>query len=372
MGAMARSGACPGWVEGPLSRVALPGSHDSGAYALPGPLAGGKVPAEVQAAYEALRRVAPGDAESLDAVVRRWGVTQRSEDFDVAAQLGAGVRFLDLRACLDGQGVWRGCHALFGPPFADLLGDVERFLDAHREEAVVLEVAVVGGVPAAASGSPRHALAEEIMGALAGHVFPGCATASAAACLAPSLATLVSSGRRCLVLMDPPPEGEGDWPFWPVREHVVNTWPDVGEVAAMVRFNREAVAQYGRLADEGVADRAFFKLTFVLTATAHAVVEGALRPGDADVPHSLVDLADLANAAYGAFADDVLRDVDLGGVVLFDNVHPLPDDVDGRPHPVVQKLLELLARRHCSSISGNSSSGSSSSSSSRAAAAAAA
>lgn len=357
MESMSAPGACPLWPFLPLSRVALPGSHDSGAYALPGPLAGGLLPADVQELYQVLRRVAPGDAEELDALLRRWGVTQRSPTFDVGAQLRAGIRYLDLRACLDESGVWRGCHALYGDPFQEILQSVASFLDEHRGEAVVVEMAVVGGVPQAGSKKSVGKLEHLIVQILGDHIHE---RPTGGGEVVPSLAALVASGRRCVILMDPPPgeHREADaggpqqpWPFWPVYEHVVNTWPDAGDVQSMVTFNTEAVNDFDRrsTANESFADRKFFKLTFVLTATGPVVVDDLVRPRDERIPHTLVDLADAANAAYGAFADKHLRNVRLGGAVLFDNIHPEgKESGQGAPlHPVVRQLLGLHASRLC-------------------------
>jgi hypothetical protein len=107
-----------------LGEIALPGTHDSGAYKL-------------------------GDRKSPDRstaewiigrawnITKPWAITQR---LNIKEQLDGGVRWLDMRTAWDGDDFYF-YHALMGPKTRDMLRQVRAFIDepGHDHELIVLE-----------------------------------------------------------------------------------------------------------------------------------------------------------------------------------------------------------------------------------------
>jgi hypothetical protein len=120
----------------PMRQLVIPGTHDAGVY-------------ELQSTYErrtnfsdASMVFAP-DAEAMkqalsfaEPIMVGWSKAQSRRIYD---QLRDGIRYLDLRVCVDGgDGSFRACHGLYGPKFEVILSDVRRFLDEHPGEVVIL------------------------------------------------------------------------------------------------------------------------------------------------------------------------------------------------------------------------------------------
>lgn len=104
------SDVTPGWMaKAPdsvsLAQLSLPGTHDSGAL------------------YEAI----PGGA--------------KTQNLDIAQQLGIGVRYLDIRLCnvSDSLAVYHGPESEM-QTFPQVLASVNGYLDQHPTEAIVMAV----------------------------------------------------------------------------------------------------------------------------------------------------------------------------------------------------------------------------------------
>jgi len=113
----------------PIRTIAIPGSHDTGAYML-----------------DVEKPVAPDESniiqffgKSLFAkrLIRRWSLTQ---SMTLKEQLEAGVRYLDMRPgyCQEDDDFYF-VHGLYGPRIADMLIDLAQFLDEHPKEVVILD-----------------------------------------------------------------------------------------------------------------------------------------------------------------------------------------------------------------------------------------
>jgi hypothetical protein len=143
--AVAVCGAAPAWAEVPaaapqhadwmtknfqrlsaktLGEIALPGTHDTGAYVL-----GDRKSPELSTAEWLIGRAL--------GVIKPWAITQR---LDIKGQLDGGVRWLDMRTAWAGDDFYF-YHALLGPKTRDMLHQVRTFIDApgHEHELVVLE-----------------------------------------------------------------------------------------------------------------------------------------------------------------------------------------------------------------------------------------
>jgi hypothetical protein len=107
-----------------LAQIALPGTHDSGAY----DLSDRKSPERSTAEWLA--------GLGLN-ITKPWAKTQR---LDIKGQLEGGIRWLDMRTAYDGSDFYFH-HALLGPKTRDMLRQIRAFIEApgHEHELMVLE-----------------------------------------------------------------------------------------------------------------------------------------------------------------------------------------------------------------------------------------
>lgn len=116
----------------PLCQLRLPGTHDSGAYALSRRhFAPSRLPRWVLR----LNRKAWWLTRPFANLVARWGEAQR---LDVHAQLCHGARYLDVRV-VNVNRVFHVAHGLLGATCDDVFAQVAAFLDTHPGELVVVD-----------------------------------------------------------------------------------------------------------------------------------------------------------------------------------------------------------------------------------------
>ncbi|MBL8565174.1 MAG: hypothetical protein JNM89_05605 [Hyphomicrobiaceae bacterium] len=122
----------------PLRNVAMPGTHDSGSYAInafsPAGLDAPPPLPEIYAALKSLGYVLPQTA--IGAVIANWSVAQ---GWAFGEQLKRGVRYLDLRLQADG-GKYNFVHGLVSAPLGDLVAQVADFYarKEYEDEVVIL------------------------------------------------------------------------------------------------------------------------------------------------------------------------------------------------------------------------------------------
>jgi hypothetical protein len=120
-------------AEKPLNQVILPGSHDSATYKLESTFAKGQ---ELSAKLNKLKKIAVGYA--LTSIAKSWGTAQ---DRTIYQQLNDGIRYLDLRVTYrDDKKQFYMVHGLFGPPLANVLSQITRFMREHPREILVIQV----------------------------------------------------------------------------------------------------------------------------------------------------------------------------------------------------------------------------------------
>jgi hypothetical protein len=112
------------FVDRTLAQIALPGTHDSGAY----DLSDRKSPERSTAEWLA--------GLGLN-ITKPWAKTQR---LDIQGQLEGGIRWLDMRTAYDGSDFYFH-HALLGPKTRDMLRQIRAFIEepGHEHELIVLE-----------------------------------------------------------------------------------------------------------------------------------------------------------------------------------------------------------------------------------------
>jgi hypothetical protein len=120
----------------PLTLLHIPGSHDSGSYDL-------KLWSKIR--WDTIRnpKHASGTWHRLIPIVtrplvKRWGQTQK---YSIHSQLEHGIRYFDIRVAEKGnQGDFFFVHGLYGPKISRIAKDVNRFLEKHAGEVVILHV----------------------------------------------------------------------------------------------------------------------------------------------------------------------------------------------------------------------------------------
>ncbi|WP_153766862.1 hypothetical protein [Endozoicomonas sp. OPT23] len=117
-----------------LNQICIPGSHDSGTYAIS--TYSGLDP-EMDEALKGIFDIA-GNALALPIkdIVKAWSITQTLNTYN---QLKSGIRYLDIRARMV-NGTLYTAHGLLGATIADMLDEIRRFLDEHPKEVVIFDI----------------------------------------------------------------------------------------------------------------------------------------------------------------------------------------------------------------------------------------
>jgi hypothetical protein len=131
-----------------LAEIALPGTHDSGAYVLGDRKSPDRSTAEWLAGL------------SMN-ITKPWAITQR---LDIRDQLEGGIRWLDMRTAFDGNDFYF-YHALLGPKTRDMLRQIRAFLDepGHEHELIVLEFCNWQGFTGESRDQPWERLGKMIL-----------------------------------------------------------------------------------------------------------------------------------------------------------------------------------------------------------------
>ena len=113
-----------------LNEIALPGAHDAGTFAIETSNKMGDEDGFSSPDNKKIKRIlsfGPGFSD--------WAKTQER---NTAEMLDDGIRYFDLRVCVDKKGVLLTCHGLYGAPLELILDDVKKFTDAHPHELILL------------------------------------------------------------------------------------------------------------------------------------------------------------------------------------------------------------------------------------------
>jgi hypothetical protein len=115
----------------PLNQLAIPGSHNSFTYYLD------KSAALSPCAPEVARYLTTLFGPLAKSIIHSWSVTQ---SLGVEDQLKAGIRYFDIRvgSRADTDELY-AVHGLYGPTIDSCLCSLDKFLDSHPEEIVLLD-----------------------------------------------------------------------------------------------------------------------------------------------------------------------------------------------------------------------------------------
>ena len=137
----------------PLMELAIPGSHNSGAYWMDET---GPVASDASDYVKGLIVQQPYTRE----VLKRYSLTQ---SMDILSQLNAGVRHLDIRNSVF-NGTFHVYHAFYGHTLQHVFNQIKTFLDSNPREVVFL------GMNRCLDCTPDH---EFLVGKLITEIFPG-------------------------------------------------------------------------------------------------------------------------------------------------------------------------------------------------------
>lgn len=116
-----------------LNEIALPGTHDTGTYSIAAkksiirPNENGGVTSPDNKPIKQFLSIGSGFSN--------WAKTQERTTLEM---LNDGIRYFDLRVCVDSKGVLMTCHGLYGASVSSILDDVKIFTDKNPREVVLL------------------------------------------------------------------------------------------------------------------------------------------------------------------------------------------------------------------------------------------
>ena len=272
-----------------LLTLTLPGTHDSGAYALTndlGPFSTGS------AFWDAIIELEAKWGWPIADVLMPWSLSQR---VDVTGQLCMGARYLDVRAAWNGS-EWRVYHGLLGVTVGEVLGDVARFLSQQKVEVVVVEVShlqAVDGINITAQAVAQ--LNATITSTLGGLLY----LPPTPSFTLHTISQLIAMNQRVVVSVS-----SSDLPF-PLDQlpfvtpfgasALFNTYADTPDLATMQRYDLLTLAAYV-LPSPSPATAPLRKLSYTLTPDGDTVLDWWL-PGH---PTSLKELAAVANGVLSS------------------------------------------------------------------------
>lgn len=341
-----------------LSELVVPGTHDTGTYALIEQLAP-DVNVWVQDLLVTLRKMG---VEKPYQVIKGWADTQNS---DVYTQLYKGARFLDIRVCWSKDtAMYHTLHFILGSPTEEMLGNITQFLTDFPEEIVILQWGSFAGFNDTQhdnlvmlmhkylgpfgmfpkSLAPRLAQAAHILPKVGRPVKPlesrrhdtafqrGASSGErveqgegdrlpfvqgaagiedrgrsrvgviadkyAYAGLTFTYGDMLRSGKRVLVLYDDMPTANRYDELWPSQEYLVSDWANVDNFPAMLDHETKSVQS-----QTGNPD-AVYKLQWVLTTSAKMIVNAILNPWD-----KLRDLHQLSRLANGNNFESFMKEM---------------------------------------------------------------
>jgi hypothetical protein len=275
----------------PLNQIVLPGSHDSDSFSIPPADTVAPAPAGALSpdAMDPSNPLSTLEAQLPGPLVQHFSAPwSRAQNLSVAAQLAAGVRYLDVRVCAGGTtypGLY-ACHGLYGAPITTaVLDPVRQFLAAHPTEIVVLDFHDFS-----APGSPHYMpaglhqqLASQIHAAFPGLLLsPGPLKASI------TLASVWRTTGRVIVLYNDAQTIQANPDFWPYANTII-AWPNAADLGALQqRVKTNLLCRCDPLHAALPAANAFFDLQLQMTPSRDMLLNGTF--GSAHV-RSLQDLA---------------------------------------------------------------------------------
>jgi hypothetical protein len=115
-----------------LNQIALPGTHDAGSF--------GIIPPKKSGIFGPKVETSP-DTKPLKQILARgsvftdWAKTQERTTIEM---LNDGIRYFDIRVCVDGKGTLMTCHGVYGASVESMLNDIKLFSDKNPKELILI------------------------------------------------------------------------------------------------------------------------------------------------------------------------------------------------------------------------------------------
>jgi len=289
-----------------LLDLTLPGTHDSASFYISNQTAGeGPVYNEL---LNLLKFVSKKLGIPIEVIIKRWSKSQTNNFSD---QLKLGVRYIDLRAFFY-DSTWYSHHSVaLGTPLSNLLAQIAAFLQANRDEIVLIEVSHT----MYDRGTEQHydELAALFLdrGGLGAMLY----NASAHALSTFTYAQAVARNERVFVIF---PAYAPPSPIFLNRLALWNTFADTPALHTMFERNLRFIADY-RL---GYYLYPLFKLSYTLTADLWTILASIF---DRRAPQTLLELIAEANPQLHTFYYQLVQHsqrakTQLGNVLIIDNI----------------------------------------------------
>jgi hypothetical protein len=291
------------WIHNrSLYDITLPGTHDSGAYVLYDSYLRGFTADWIEDAFE-LAQLLHVD---LYRVVKMWALAQAPSPFgNIAGQLQAGARYIDLRCSWNGT-AWVTFHFEQGVQCKLLMRDISDFLSAFTGEIVYVEF---GGESSPDHSEPEESIMQLLYNDIRDTLLPfHIPTDSDLSSL--TVAQLVAANTRCLIASPHRPV-EYESKIFHAGSIIYNTYANSDELELMIAFNQRQVAEF-----HNWKSKQLFKISWTLTPGPRSIMESVL-PGKPRSLHEL-SLAAFQETSSWARANDALKYPRFGQIFISD------------------------------------------------------
>ena len=259
-----------------LYEITLPGTHDSGAYALYNSYLRGFVANWIEDAME-LAQLLHIDVYHI---VKMWALSQASSPMgSVAGQLRAGARYIDLRCSWNGTD-WVTFHFEQGVCCSVLMRDISEFLETFRGEIVYVEF---GSESSPNKTEPDESIMKLLYDDMRDTLLPYHIPVDSDL-RSLTVAQLVKANTRCLIASPHRPTEYENQIF--ISDSIIhNSYADTDVLKDMIAYNEDRVAEFREW--KMTKNKQLFKISWTLTPGPRAVTESII-PGK---PRSLYELS---------------------------------------------------------------------------------
>eukprot|EP01104_Vermistella_antarctica_P000169 TRINITY_DN1018_c5_g1_i1.p1 TRINITY_DN1018_c5_g1~~TRINITY_DN1018_c5_g1_i1.p1 ORF type:complete len:372 (+),score=48.41 TRINITY_DN1018_c5_g1_i1:183-1298(+) len=296
----------PGVSSRSLLELTLPGTHDSGSYNLTDALV------SRDELWPELVEIADKLGVEISDVINWWS---KSQTMDFYGQAMGGMRYFDVRAVYY-EGEWRTHHGpVVGVLMSVVLNDLGRFMNESLGEVVVVEISDLIGNTTHENDQELGQMVVDTFGPLLyPHNHP----------LNISIADMVKKNQRMIVAISSNNAVEHQRGLWN-DSVILNTYANSCELAAMEAFNEAEVTAFEGTKHSPTFDNYLYKISWTLTPDAACIIDSIL-PGK---PHTLLELADVANADLSSWYDRMFTNVSfsfpaLGNLFIIDHFDTSP------------------------------------------------
>ncbi len=117
-----------------LNEIAIPSAHDAGTYAI----ASAKRTDILFGRGDGLSSPDNKRAKQLLSISGLFSKWAKTQERTTAEMLNDGIRYFDIRVCVNEKGILMTCHGLYGASVETMLEDVRRFTEKYPRELILL------------------------------------------------------------------------------------------------------------------------------------------------------------------------------------------------------------------------------------------